>query len=311
MPESTEAASNRYRVTATTLNLRSHPIVAQRTRLASLPEGHVVEKVAVANDPAWWLVKSLIAGEPVSGFVAHRYLASVAEAESLASHDQIVEVHLKTNHPNATRRSTAARAFPLNEAGQPMRTSTMTATEKFAALAKIISWLRVDQSPRYRPTTGTTFCNIYAYDYCYLAGVYLPRVWWTGQALIDLSRGDSVSARYGITVSELNANSLYAWLEEFGPLFRWQRMLDLDVLQKKVNAGRVGLICAQRADLNRSGHIAAVVPETPSNEALRQNDKVKRPLQSQAGRQNYQYGTGSRKWWTGDQFRAFGFWCHD
>lgn len=311
MSEAAEAVTNRYRVTATTLNLRSHPIVAPRTRLVSLPEGHVVEKVAVANDPAWWLVESVVAEEAVSGFVAHRFLAPAAEAEPVASHNRIVEVHLKTNHPDATRRSTTARPFPINEAGQPRRTSTMTAAEKSAALAEIISWLQVDQSPRYRPTTGTTFCNIYAYDYCYLAGVYLPRVWWTAQALIGLSRGDSVRARYGVSVSELNANSLYAWLEEFGSQFQWQRTFDLDALQRMVNEGRVGLICAQRTDLNRPGHIAAVVPETANHEALRQNDKVVRPLQSQAGRQNYQYGTGSRKWWTGNQFRAFGFWCQD
>lgn len=177
-------------------------------------------------------------------------------------------------------------------------------------LAEIIRWLQVDQSRRYRPKDGTTYCNIYACDYCYLAGVYLPRVWWTPSALIALTSGESVAPKYNATISELNANSLYEWLTQFGAQFGWRRIFDLNRLQDSVNKGQVGLICAQKKDPNRAGHIAVVVPESAAYKAVRTGDRarIKRPLQSQAGRQNFQYGTGARRWWNGDSFGAFGFW---
>ena len=67
---------------------------------------------------------------------------------------------------------------------------------------------------------------------------------------------------YGTTVSELNANSLYNWLEEFGSDFGWRRTLDVTELQNAANAGQVALICGQRTELNQPGHICLVVPET-------------------------------------------------
>jgi hypothetical protein len=41
---------------------------------------------------------------------------------------------------------------------------------------------------RYKPIPNATFCNIYAHDYCHLAGVYLPRVWWSAAAIEKLAR---------------------------------------------------------------------------------------------------------------------------
>jgi hypothetical protein len=34
----------------------------------------------------------------------------------------------------------------------------------------------VESSARYARTPTQTYCNVYVADYCYLAGVYLPRV---------------------------------------------------------------------------------------------------------------------------------------
>ena len=48
---------------------------------------------------------------------------------------------------------------------------------------------------RYKPKSRTTYCNIYAYDYCYLAGVFLPRTWWTGPALRRMRDGESLWAQ--------------------------------------------------------------------------------------------------------------------
>ena len=117
--------------------------------------------------------------------------------------------------------------------------------------------------------------------------------------------------RYGESVRELNANSLHDWFEDFGDRFGWRRAADLDQTQQAANAGGVGIIVAQRTDLNRSGHIVIVVPEIASASAKRVNDRVQLPLQSQAGATNSCCACGTTRWWAGQQFRSFGLWIHD
>lgn len=184
------------------------------------------------------------------------------------------------------------------------------AADRAAGLAAIVEWLAVDdpQHLRYQRQGSTTFCNIYAHDYCYLAGAYLPRVWWSGPALLRLAQGETLESRYGTTVSELNANSLFDWLGTFGPSFGWRRVFEPAEIQHAANQGRVCLLCAQRTQLNRSGHISAVVPETEEQRALG-IAQVSTPLQSQAGWTNFRYGTA--RWWLDPKFRDSGFWVAD
>jgi hypothetical protein len=148
-------------------------------------------------------------------------------------------------------------------------------------------------------------------DFCCLAGAYLPRVWWTSRALVDLAAGTSVPARYNESVRELNANSLHDWLADFGGQFGWRRAADLDQVQQAANAGGIGVIAAQRIDLNRSGHIVIVVPETASASAKRSDGRAQLPLQSQAGATNSCCSYGTSRWWAGQQFRSFGLWVHE
>src|SRR6185295_5460406 len=104
-------------------------------------------------------------------------------------------------------------------------------------------------------------------------------------------------------------NRLYEWLSDFGPEFGWARTFDATELQRAVNDGGVGIICAQRTDLNRPGHITVVVPETRQWKAARNAaGEVVVPLQSQAGVSCYQYGARTPGWWTSDKYRAFGLW---
>ena len=158
----------------------------------------------------------------------------------------------------------------------------------------------------------TTFCNVYAYDYCTLAGVYLPRVWWTGKALDRIAAGEDVAVKYGDTVAEVNANGLYDWLREFGAQFGWTSVETADELQRGANAGKIGVICARRSERSKPGHIAVVVPESQApNVAQRAGPKVVLPLQSQAGAKNFCFSSGKNEWWAGAQFDAYGFWLHD
>lgn len=205
-------------------------------------------------------------------------------------------------------RSALAGPHSLNEPDQPSRTRG-TADELHA----IIEWLGVDNDAylRYRTRDGFTFCNIYAHDYCHLAGAYLPRVWWTPEAVEAIRAGEVVEPRYAENLFEQRVNDTFRWLGAFGPEFGWERATDLTELQERVNAGAVGLTVAHRKEYGRPGHITVVVPETAAARALRDADgRVTVPLQSQAGTINFRYDTWRPDWWLDEQFSDWAFWVH-
>jgi hypothetical protein len=206
------------------------------------------------------------------------------------------------------KRTEAATAFSVNEPGQPSRAGT-TAPQLAASLGKIVDWLAPGDTThkRYQPTAHATFCNIYAHDYCHLAGVYLPRVWWNSAALTKWAAGVTVEPKYGVTIEEMTANALVSWLKKYGATFGWRPGNSLTELQDEANKGSVVLI-AGRAAVGH-GHIVAVVPEVDAHAAIRNaNGQVTTPLQSQAGSSNFNYGFLQPNWWP--SHAEFGFWIH-
>lgn len=199
--------------------------------------------------------------------------------------------HLK---PNGTRASATTRTFPLNEPGMP----------EGAPLREIIAWLDVETNARYARTPASTFCNIYAYDVCYLAGVYLPHVWWMDPTSVN----DNTPVAYMKTVSELNANALYDWLVEWGVAFGWTKLASAEEAQMQADNGRVVVICAAQKVRSRSGHIVVVAPQIDGEQALQVPKFV--PLQSQAGAKNYCASCQMGRWWESSNFRGFGIWSN-
>ncbi len=299
-----------FRVTATQLNFRSRPAATASSRIATLAQGDVVEKIAAAAEPDWWQVAAKVQTQRVEGFVAHRFLEPASAPPLPAVSGGIVAVHMEEGKADVRRDGTSGRAFPIGEAGRPPALAGAAAA-RARGLRAIIDWLDVEQGSRWQPTSSATYCNIYAYDVCFLAGIFLPRVWWKADALRRLDQGEAVTPRYDVTIHELNANALCDWLDDHGPRFGWRRTLDLGEVQDAANAGRLATICAQRVDLNRSGHITIVVPEQGGETAARSGGNVLRPLQSQAGSRNFRYDTGGTAWWTHERFRKFGFWVND
>lgn len=295
-----------FRVTATALNLRAAPS-PEADRIAVLPQGASVIRLAVAAGD-WWHVRVELQGAAVEGFANSKFLAAAETPTDLASASQIGPVHLKENRTDITRDRDGGRAYPIGEPDRPRRLSGDAAARR-AGLLAIIDWLNVEQGERWLPAGGTTYCNIYTYDVCYLAGAYLPRVWWTAESLRRLAAGNQVPVAYAETVRELNANALTDWLEDHGPSFGWRRVFELDPLQTTANQGRVAIIAAQRRDLNRSGHIQVIAPEHGEHSARRANGKVIQPLQTQAGDSNFRYGfLGNGNWWAGSAYSKHGFW---
>ena len=311
-----------HTVSASRLNLRSRPKVTAATRIGALAQGTPVTRLGDGGAPGWSRVRTRLNGQVVEGVVASKHLAPIpaaapppppppTPAPATPAAPALPAAHLRENRRDITRARDGGRAYPLGEAGMPRRTGSTDAA-KVRALNAIVDWLDSENAAhqRYRPRPGTTYCNIYAHDYCYLAGAYLPRVWWTASALAAIRAGRDVEPRYAETVRELNANMLLDWLEEFGPAFGWVRAMQLDVLQAGANRGEVCVLVAQRADLNRSGHVVAVVPESEGLVAARSAGAVARPVESQAGTRNHRRVVKPSLWWAASRFQAFGMWRH-
>lgn len=308
-----------HQVTANRLNLRSRPQVSASTRIASLSQGTEVVVLGDASKQGWVSIEVELHGQLVQGVVASRYLQKisvrsippVARARAMRVTPLPVS-HLKENRKDITRIRDGGRAYPLGEKPRPNRVAD-SSDKKVKKVLKIINYLdsQATSHLRYKPKSATTYCNIYAYDYCYLAGVYLPRVWWMDKAIQQLRNGQATDVIYGKTVRELNANMLHDWFEDYGIEFGWERVLDLDLLQAHADNGEVCIIVAQRTDLNRSGHITAVVPQHDTFQAARKaNGEISRPVESQAGAKNYRFVVNRSAWWSRDKFRSFGFWKH-
>jgi hypothetical protein len=305
------------------LRVRSEPEISTPETanvITHLPDGHPVRAITGRAVKGFMEIETSLAGALVRGFVSRKLLVAesapvpieVLEPATEVPTTGIVALTMPRKPGSVTRRTDKANAHSLNEPNQPKRVGT-SAEDLRAELAAIIDWLAVDEPAhaRYQPRSGLTFCNIYAHDYCHLAGVYLPRVWWSGNALVTLSQGDTVAPLIGDTINEVRANDLFRWLRDHGPRFGWRQTGTLTKLQQAANQGAIGLIIARRKEDGRSGHIVPVVPELGELHAKRDAvGEVTAPLQSQAGASNFRFGTGRGAWWLGEEFAESAFWVH-
>lgn len=191
-------------------------------------------------------------------------------------------VHL--SRKDVTRAQKQTRAFPLSESDMPFSDGTPESVHK------IIEYLNVPKSPRYQPDK-LTYCNIYAYDFAYLMNAYVPRVYWSREAI----RTKNFIAKYGSTVFEMNANALYDWFPTDGVQFGWEQCKDMTEAQKFANDGKCVIMVAANKNRSRSGHIVAVVPETNEIKSIGARGVIIYPVQSQAGVVNRKYQNSC--WW--------------
>jgi hypothetical protein len=215
-------------------------------------------------------------------------------------------------HPKSRLETTDMKQHPILDSSIPYRALTDVTTKK-ESISLIIDKLDVANNLRYQRTVEDTYCNVYSYDYCYFCKVYLPTVWWTDEALEKIKQGQEVEAVFEKTVERIYSSAIHDWFSQWGSHFGWQKMDTVDALQNKVNAnGGVGIICAKRKQKGLSGHIVPVVPETAKHQAFRKNGKVLYPLQSQAGKVNYNYFSLIRKdWWKDDLYSSYVLYYHE
>jgi hypothetical protein len=201
---------------------------------------------------------------------------------------------------------------PMLDSTIPYRDLTDTTTKK-ESIHRLIDKLDVETNIRYQRTVEDTYCNVYSYDYCYFSKVYLPTVWWTDEALEKIMQGQEIEAIFEQTVDRIYSSAIHDWFLQWGASFGWKRMFTADEIQNKVNTnGGIGIICAKRKEKGLSGHIVPVVPETDLHKAYRENGIVVYPLQSQAGKVNYNYFSEDRKdWWNDELYSSYVFYYHE
>jgi hypothetical protein len=306
-----------------TLRLRSEPRKSAPSTAnvkANLPDGHPVRAITGTPIGDFMEVETSLMGALLRGFAATEFLVRNESAEPIPvvvasprpPQRGFIAAHVTPPAGKIVKRRSIAGAHSLNETGRPSRTGRDPDTLR-RELAAIIDWLACDDPNhlRFKPRDGLTFCNIYAHDYCDLAGIYLPRVWWSEAALIRIAQGQAIQPLIGNTVREMRADDIFFWLRDFGPHFGWRQTGTASKLQLEVNQGAVGLIIAERKQNGRSGHVVMVVPETILHNAKRNAAaEVTAPLQSQAGVVNFRYGTSKVDWWKDEKFSDAAFWLH-
>ena len=316
----------RVKVTSNTLNLRSEPGIPadnpSANRIAALPNGHLVSLISGSAGDKWFEVETSLNGASLRGFAASEFLELVKTKSKLmavilpfatAPQSGIAAVFMPQGSGMITKRTGIAGPFSLSEPNQPSRSSNAEPAVLRKEIMKIIDWLNVEKltHKRYKPGEGKTFCNIYSHDFCHLAGVYLPRVWWTQRAIEKLARNEIVQPLLNATIEEIRANGIFGWLRDFGQRFGWRQTGHLTKLQNAANLGGIGLIIARHVEDGRSGHITMIVPEMDDTKAKRnKNGDVIAPLQSQAGAVNFKLGTGKKDWWLEVRFKDHAFWIH-
>ena len=300
-------------VTALKLNLRSAPDSSKNNVVIVLSQGMEVTKVANSPVAGWIEVTARIVTMNLRGFISDKHITPISAATFPQSQPVTATGTLPRcdlgPHANARRNNRGSWAYRIGEPGLPGLPSTHPGGA-VAGIAAVVDWMNPGNSAHLRwwPQGSTTYCNVFSHDAALAMGCYLPRVWWTSSAIARIMAGQTVPVTYGTTVNEMRANAIFDWLEEYGDSFGWVREPTPHALQMAVNPGRVGIICAQRTDMNRPGHIQIVAPEHNGQLARRMNGVVTQPLQSNAGSRNFTWGQLGTSWWGSANFREFGFW---
>lgn len=208
--------------------------------------------------------------------------------------------------------SMECKFHPMIDETIPYR-NLKSAESKRRSLHKIIRKLDVKHSTRYQRTPEDTYCNVYSFDYCYFAKVYLPTVWWTDESIEKLKKGIDVTPIFNETVLPIYSSAIHDWFGVWGKDYGWKKMTSLTEIQRRVTEeGGIGIICAKRKTVGLSGHIVPIVPETEKKKAFRnENNEVLYPLQSQAGKLNYNYFARKRRdWWNHPRYSSFVLYYH-
>lgn len=138
----------------------------------------------------------------------------------------------------------------------------------------VINQFNVESNPRYKKTSTSTYCNIFAWDVMSAMHVSLPH--W-----LKNNQPATYATRKG--AYELNANATYNWLKDYGSNYGW-RVVSKKEAQSRANSG-YPTIAIWKNPSGASGHVMVVRPE---GNGYYYSD-YKGPVIAQAGSSNKNY----------------------
>jgi len=214
-----------------------------------------------------------------------------------------LEVHLPIPEGKINPLGMSHRAFPIKDENIPIiNLKEIAEGDRVDMIYRIIDLLNVETCSRYQPTETLSYCNVYAHDFAYCLGAYIPRVWWDEESISKILSGEVIDIKYANTVFELNCNSLSNWFNNYGIYFNWVKVIDPYETSKIISSGSFGVVIAKRKDLSKSGHISVIIPHTGTTGS----EKEKIIFQSQAGVVNKRRFTDI--WWVDEKFSTVDFW---
>lgn len=170
-----------------------------------------------------------------------------------------------------TRHQKTTRLFCLSDADMPKGNGLPE------SLINIAKYLDPKNSVRYGGSKA--FSYLYVYDFCYLAGCYLPIVWW----------GDANNPN-DLKVSFKACNQYY-WLQEEGKEFGWKEVETEKEACDLTEVGHVVIVAALSKREEGDGMISVSLPSALPHDT---------PIQSMAGT-----GTVVSPWYKGGLYKNY------
>lgn len=139
-----------------------------------------------------------------------------------------------------TRDQVTTRLYALSETDMPKGNGMPE------SLIEIVEFLDPERSKRYGPTAKLN--HVFAYDFCYLSGAYLPRIWYS-----DIANEDGPKV-------EMTTASIFDWLQNDGVSFGWKEIDSISYAQELANLGHVVTVVGLPKDIKREGMMTMVIP---------------------------------------------------
>lgn len=164
------------------------------------------------------------------------------------------------------------------------------------ALNTVINQYDVANNARYRRTSTSTYCNIFAWDVMRAMGLEADFSHW-----LKDNKPATASTK---GAHELNANATYNWINSYGSKYGWTKITAKQA-QEYANAG-YPVIAIWKNTSGGPGHIAVVRPE--GNGYV--YSTAKGPVIAQAGGSNFAYGNLSNGFGSAKMAKTQ-FWFHE
>lgn len=187
--------------------------------------------------------------------------------------------HLHSKHP-VTRSQTTTRCYTLSEEGMPKGDGLAT------SLLDIVKYLDPKNSPRYGRSAH--FTHLFAADVCYLAGAYLPILWYQNT---DKPEGVKI---------QMNSLAIWEWYKDFGFVFGWHEVPDFKIAQEYADIGHIVTIIALPKSISGRGQMSIILPSIHKYELCKNSFSKDAPPQSRGGHEFLQ-----TKWYKGPKYSDF------